>query len=58
MNNLIVSPKWLNENRNDSNLIILDASAKSNKSGLKTNFENIQIKGARFIDKINQILDW
>jgi len=57
MNEFIVNPKWLNENKNNSKLIILDASPKSNKSGLKTDFENIQIKNARYIDIKNDFSD-
>lgn len=46
----IVSVAWLQANLKDPNLIILDASLKENQSNLKTDLENIQIKGARYFD--------
>lgn len=49
----IVSAKWVNENSTNPDLIILDASQRNNKAGLKTEFDNIQIKGARFFDLEN-----
>lgn len=57
MNQLIVSSKWLNEHLNDSNLIILDASQKNNMNNLSSQFEHVQIKGARFIDFKNDFSD-
>lgn len=53
MRKTIVSTKWLHENLNDPNLIILDASQTENKQGIKTEFEGIQIKNARFFDLKN-----
>jgi thiosulfate/3-mercaptopyruvate sulfurtransferase len=53
----IVSSQWLNQNRTDSNLIILDASQKGNKSGLTTDFANLQIKGAKPFDIKNDFSD-
>lgn len=50
MKEAIVSAKWLNENLNSLDLVILDASQKDNKAGLKTESGNIRIKGARFFD--------
>lgn len=50
MKNTIVSAKWLHENLNNPDLIILDASQKDNISGLKSKFEGLQIKNARFFD--------
>lgn len=50
MNNLIISVEELNEKLEDKNLIILDCSTESNKAGLKSNFENVKIKGARYFD--------
>lgn len=53
----IVSTKWLNENLNKENLIVLNASQKDNKSGLKTDFEKVQIKGSIFFDLKNIFSD-
>lgn len=57
MNPQIVSSKWLNEHLTDSDLIILDASQENNKNKLASRFENIQIKGARFVDLKNDFSD-
>ena len=46
----LVSTKWLHKNLNNPDLIILDASQKNNISGEKTEFEDLQIKNARFFD--------
>lgn len=46
----IVSTAWLHTHLEDPKLIILDASLKDNQSSLKTDLENIQIKGSRFFD--------
>lgn len=48
--NPIISAKWLFENFENPNLIILDASPRENKSNLTPEFTNIQIKGARCFD--------
>jgi thiosulfate/3-mercaptopyruvate sulfurtransferase len=53
----IVNVAWLEANLKDSNLIILDASFKENQSNIKTDLENIQIKGARFFDIKNTFSD-
>lgn len=53
MKNTIVSAKWLYNNLNDPNLIILDASQTENKSGLKSEFEGWQLPNARFFDLKN-----
>lgn len=50
MNSPIVSSEWLNQHLNDKNLVILDASPKSNVSGFTSEFENIQIPNARYFD--------
>jgi len=42
----LVSAAWLKKNKNDPNLIILDATQKEKK----TTLENVQIKGTRFFD--------
>jgi len=46
----LIATKWLSENFNNPNLIILDASPKENKSNLTAEFPDIQIKGARLFD--------
>ena len=46
----LVSTKWLHKNLTNPDLIILDASQKNNISGEKTEFEDLQIKNARFFD--------
>lgn len=53
----VVSPNWLNENLNNANLVVLDASPKSNVSGLDTEFSEIQIKKARYFDLDNKFSD-
>lgn len=50
MKNTIVSATWLHKNLNNLDLIILDASQKDNISGLKSKFEGLKIKNARFFD--------
>ena len=47
----LVSTDWLSENLSDPNLVILDASAAKNVSGLHTQFEGLHIKGAIKADK-------
>jgi len=49
----IVSPEWLHQHMDDPNLIVLDASQASNKSGLTSKFDSLQIPGARSIDLQN-----
>jgi thiosulfate/3-mercaptopyruvate sulfurtransferase len=53
----IVNVAWLQANLKDPNLILLDASFKENQSNIKTDLENIQIKGARFFDIKNTFSD-
>jgi thiosulfate/3-mercaptopyruvate sulfurtransferase len=55
--NPVVSAEWLSENLDIPNLVILDASTKENKSGLTTQFPDIQIKGARPFDMETTFLD-
>ncbi len=57
MTDPIVSSEWLKENLDAPDLIILDASSKNNKAGLTTEFENIQIAGARYFDIKNNFSD-
>lgn len=45
-NSPIVTAKWLNEHRNDENLVIIDASQESNVSGLVPEYTGIYIPGA------------
>ena len=49
MNKHIVSSEWLNENINNPDLIILDASSDDNKAGLESEFKNQKIPRSRFI---------
>ena len=51
--NPIVTSEWLHAHLNDKDLIILDASPKSNVSGLASEFENKQIPNARYFDLKN-----
>lgn len=53
----IVSTAWLHTHLEDPKLVILDASLKDNQASLKTDLENIQIKGARFFDIKNTFSD-
>lgn len=53
----LVSSTWLNENLAHPDLIILDASLKKNKSNLKADFTDLQIKNARYFDLKKQFSD-
>ncbi len=53
----IVSSLWLQENLNNPDLIILDASQITNQAGKKSEFENVKIKGARHFDLKNTFSD-
>jgi thiosulfate/3-mercaptopyruvate sulfurtransferase len=57
MKNTIVSSQWLQENLTHPELIVLDATPKNNKAGLHSNFENVQIKSARYFDLENNFSD-
>lgn len=57
MNLTTVSSQWLSENIEDPNLIILDASEKSNKSNLRSEFLSLQIPKARYFDTKNSFTD-
>ena len=57
MNSPIISVEELQNLLTDPNLIILDASPISNKSGLKTEFPDLRIKGTRFFDLKNKFSD-
>lgn len=57
MNTPIISASELRALGTDPSLIILDASPTSNKSGLKTEFADLQIKGARFFDLKSKFSD-
>ncbi len=51
--NTTVTCEWLKEHLNDNDIIILDASPKSNVSGLENKLENLQIPNARCLDLAN-----
>ncbi len=53
----IVSVKWLHEHLDDSDIIILDASLKINQAKVEAQYQDIQIKGARFFDITNVFSD-
>ena len=57
MSNSIVSSNWLFENLNNPDLIIIDASQPTNQALKKSEFENVQIKGARHVDLKNTFSD-
>lgn len=46
----IVSSEWLNENINNPDLIILDASNSDNKTGLESEFKNQKIPRSQFFN--------
>lgn len=50
MENTIVSVEWLHEHLEDLDLIILDASQKSNKANMESSGKNFQIANARPFD--------
>ncbi|HKJ06679.1 MAG TPA: hypothetical protein VJ970_04350, partial [Flavobacteriaceae bacterium] len=56
MNN-IVDVNWLAQNLNNKNLVLLDASPSTNKSGLVPKHTNIQIPNTRFFDTENVFVD-
>jgi thiosulfate/3-mercaptopyruvate sulfurtransferase len=53
----IVSATWLQDHLNDSGLIILDARLDHNQSGLDSQHQDLQIKGARLFDIKNNFSD-
>lgn len=50
MSEPLISSEWLNENLDDPDLIILNASQKVNKAGLTTEYAFSQIVGSVFFD--------
>lgn len=54
MTSPIVTVHWLKENLSQPDLVILDASPKENKFGLKAAFVDVQIPGARYFDLENE----
>jgi thiosulfate/3-mercaptopyruvate sulfurtransferase len=54
----LVSSEWLNNNFDDPDIIILDASEKDNKAGLIVDHEDVQIKGSRVFDLKNSFSDF
>ncbi len=57
MNKLIVSAEWLNENLNNEDLIILDASPKKTIMGDISEYANKRIPKARIFDVDNEFSD-
>jgi thiosulfate/3-mercaptopyruvate sulfurtransferase len=57
MKNPIVSVKWLHEHLDDSDLIVLDASQQVNQAKVEPQFQDIQIKAARYFDIKNDFSD-
>ncbi|WP_339658162.1 sulfurtransferase [Flavobacterium frigidarium] len=57
MKSPIVSVKWLVENLEDPTLIILDASQQVNQAKVASQFQDVQIKNARFFDIKNDFSD-
>jgi thiosulfate/3-mercaptopyruvate sulfurtransferase len=57
MKNPIVSVKWLHEHLNNPDLIILDASQQVNQAKVESQYQGIQIKGARYFDIKNDFSD-
>lgn len=55
MKNTIVTADWLKENQALKELVILDASPKDNVSGLVSDYEGIQIAGARPVSLKNDL---
>ena len=55
--NSLVSVEWLKENLSNPNLIILDASPTSNKSGLTPDYKDCQIPKTRKFDTENVFVD-
>ena len=47
MKNTIVSANWLKENLHSKDLVIIDASPEGNVSGLASEYDGVQITGAR-----------
>lgn len=57
MNTTTVTAAWLNDNLTNPNLIILDASPKSNVSGKTTKYEGLQIPHSRNVSLKEQFSD-
>ncbi len=57
MANTIVSCEWLLENLNNKNLVILDASPQTNKSGLQAETDNVFIPNARHFNLAKDFSD-
>lgn len=53
----LVTPQWVYKNKDKSRLIVLDASPKSNKSGLEVKYPKLQIPGAIKFDIKNKFSD-
>ncbi len=50
MNNPLVSAKWLNNHLQDQDIVLLDASQSSNASAISSEYDQLQIEGARHFD--------
>lgn len=57
MTGTVVSVDWLKNHLSDPDLVILDTSPKSNKSGLTSELENLQIPNAKYFDLKNVFSD-
>lgn len=57
MDTPLVSSEWLNDNLENNDVVILDASMKKTVSGPKPVSENVYIKGAMIFDFENKICD-
>jgi thiosulfate/3-mercaptopyruvate sulfurtransferase len=53
----IVSTSWLKVHLDDADLIVLDASQQVNQANVESQFQDIQIKGARYFDIKNDFSD-
>ena len=57
MNKILVDSQWLQNNLNNEDLIILDASLESSKNSVVSHSANKRIKGARFFDLVKSFSD-
>jgi thiosulfate/3-mercaptopyruvate sulfurtransferase len=53
----LVSVKWLHQNLDDENLVLLDASLKSTAEGKNSSHKNLSIPTARYFDLKNKFSD-
>jgi thiosulfate/3-mercaptopyruvate sulfurtransferase len=57
MKNPIVSVNWLKEHLDDADLIVLDTTQQVNQTKEQSQFDGLQIKGARYFDIKNDFSD-